>query len=256
MINSLRYYIAGHASSVARYVLQELVVALCGWVPSLPGIALRSVAYRTIARLDGFPAIENGVRISYAENLRLGRRAYLDRGVYVHACPGGIDIGHDAFVMHNTELHVFNFRDLPHAFIKIGQRTFVGESVIVRGQGGVTIGDDVLIAPRAQILAINHNFGDTSVPVMHQGITGQGITIEDGAWIGAGAVVLDGVTVGRGAVIGANAVVTRDVPPHTLAVGIPARVIRRFDEDESRDVNGAVDIRSRVSRTPRSAVLR
>ncbi len=67
---------------------------------------------------------------------------------------------------------------------------------------------------------------EITVPVIDQGITGQGIVVEDGAWIGAGAAILDGVRVGRGAVIGANAVVTRDVPAHTLAVGSPARVVR------------------------------
>jgi acetyltransferase-like isoleucine patch superfamily enzyme len=233
MLNALRYYVHGHASSLGRYLLQELILGLCGWVPSVPGIALRALAYRLIMRVDGFAAVENGVRISFAENVRLGRRAYLDRGVYLHACPGGIEIGAEAFVMHNAELHVFNFRDLPHAFIRIGRRTFVGESVIVRGQGGVEIGDDVLIAPRAQILAINHNYADVSRPIIDQGITGRGIVVEDGSWIGAGAIVLDGVRIGRGAVVGANAVVTRDVPPHTVVVGSPARVVKRLVDDRS-----------------------
>jgi acetyltransferase-like isoleucine patch superfamily enzyme len=233
MLSALRYYVRGHASSVGRYLLQELILGLCGWVPSVPGIALRALAYRLIMRVDGFAAVESGVRISFAENVRLGRRAYLDRGAYLHACPGGIEIGDEAFIMHNAELHVFNFRDLPHAFIRVGRRTFVGESVIVRGQGGVEIGDDVLIAPRAQILAINHNYADVSRPIIDQGITGRGIVVEDGSWIGAGAIVLDGVRVGRGAVVGANAVVTRDVPPHTVVVGSPARVVKRLIEGQS-----------------------
>jgi acetyltransferase-like isoleucine patch superfamily enzyme len=233
MLSALRYYVRGHASSVGRYLLQELILGLCGWVPSVPGIALRALAYRLIMRVDGFAAVESGVRISFAENVRLGRRAYLDRGVYLHATPGGIEIGDEAFIMHNAELHVFNFRDLPHAFIRVGRRTFVGESVIVRGQGGVEIGDDVLIAPRAQILAINHNYADVSRPIIDQGITGRGIVVEDGSWIGAGAIVLDGVRVGRGAVVGANAVVTRDVPPHTVVVGSPARVVKRLTGEQS-----------------------
>jgi acetyltransferase-like isoleucine patch superfamily enzyme len=128
--------------------------------------------------------------------------------------------------MHNTELHVFNFRGLPHAFIRVGRGTFIGESVVIRGQGGVTIGDSVLIAPLVKILAVNHNFADVTRPVIDQGITGRGIVIDDGAWIGAGATILDGVHVGQGAVVGANAVVSRDVPPHTLVVGIPATVVR------------------------------
>ncbi|MGH2457758.1 MAG: acyltransferase, partial [Chloroflexota bacterium] len=136
-------------------------------------------------------------------------------------------------IMHHAELHVFNFRDLPHAFIRVGRGTFIGESVVIRGQGGVSIGDDVLIAPLAKILAVNHHFDDPTRPVIDQGISGEGIVIEAGAWIGAGAAILDGVRVGQGAVVGANAVVTRDVPPHTLAVGSPARVIR-----DLRDPNG------------------
>ncbi len=225
--SGLSHYVENHASGVRRYVLQELVVGLCGWVPSVPGIGLRALTYRLLLHMQGFAAIENGVRISFAENVRLGRGAFLDRGVYLHACPGGIEIGDGCYVMHNAELHVFNFRGLPHAFIKLGPRTFVGESVVIRGQGGVTIGEAVLIGPAAQILAVNHNHADATQPIMDQGISGEGIVIEDGAWIGAGAIVLDGVRVGRGAVVGANSVVTRDVPDHSVVVGAPARVVKR-----------------------------
>jgi acetyltransferase-like isoleucine patch superfamily enzyme len=192
---------------------------------------IRAVAYKLILKSEGFPGIESGVRLVFTENIRLGRGAFLDHGVYLHATPGGIDIGERCFIMHNAELHVFNFRDLPHAFIKVGARTFIGESVIIRGQGGVTIGESVLFGPAAQVLAVNHNFADPSLHVMDQGISGEGIVIEDGAWIGAGAVILDGVHIGRGAVIGANSVVTRDVPAHTLAVGAPAQVVKRIDEN-------------------------
>ena len=72
----------------------------------------------------------------------------------------------------------------------------------------------------------NHVYQDTTRPISHQGITAQGIVIEDGAWIGAGAIILDGVRVGRNAVVGAGAVVTRDVPAYILAAGNPARVVR------------------------------
>lgn len=225
----LAYYIGTQAASPGDYFWQGLLMALFGWAPGLPGIALRSLAYRLMMRIDGFAAIERGVRLRHARHIRLGAGVYLDQGVYLHACPNGIEIGADSVVMHNAELHVFNFRDLPHAFIKVGRGAFIGESVVIRGQGGVTIGDSVLIAPMAKILAVNHNFTDVTRPVLDQGITGQGIVIEDGAWIGAGAAILDGVRIGKGAVVGANAVVTWDVPAYTVAVGSPARVIRRLD---------------------------
>lgn len=230
----LTYYVRAQAPGLGDYLLQGLVTTLLAGLPGLPGIALRGFAYRLIMRIDGFAAIESGVRLRYARGVSLGPNAFLDQGVYLHACPQGIVIGGDSRVMHNAELHVFNFRDLPHAFIRVGRGTFIGESVVVRGQGGVSIGDDVLIAPLAKILAVNHNFGDPTVPVIDQGISGEGIVIEDGAWIGAGAAILDGVRVGQGSVIGANAVVTRDVPPHTLAVGSPARVIRDLRDPKGK----------------------
>jgi acetyltransferase-like isoleucine patch superfamily enzyme len=235
----LTYYVRGQASGWGDYLVQGLVTTVFGGWPGLPGIAARALAYRLILRMDGVAAIEPGVRLRHARNLRLGANVYLDQGVYLHACPGGITIGADTCVMHRAELHVFNFRDLPHAFIRIGRRTFIGESVVIRGQGGVTIGDSVLIAPQAKILAVNHNFDDPARPVMDQGIRGSGIVIGDGAWIGAGAAILDGVQVGAGAVIGANAVVTHDVPAHCLAVGMPARVIRRLAEGEAVATQGS-----------------
>lgn len=229
-LDRLGYYVRGQAPGVRDYLAQGFFTTLLGGIPGLPGIALRGLGYRVILRMDGLAAIERNVRIRHARGIHLGANVYLDQGVYLHGCPQGIAIGADTCVMHNAELHVFNFRDLPHAFIRVGCGTFIGESVVVRGQGGVTIGDNVLIAPLAKILAVNHNFGDVTRPVIDQGIRGEGIVIEDGAWIGAGAAVLDGVRVGKGAVIGANAVVTTDIPPHTLAVGVPARVIRDLRE--------------------------
>ena len=221
----LAYYVQGQAPSLSEYLLQGLVTSLLGGLPGLVGIAARALVYRLIMPLEGLPAIESGVRLRHARNIRLGPRVYLDQGVYLHGCPQGIEIGADTCVMHNTELHVFNFRDLPRAFIRVGAGCFIGESVVIRGQGGVTIGDSVLVAPMAKILAVNHNHADPSRPVMDQGISGRGIVIEDGAWIGAGAAILDGTRIGARAVVGANAVVTRDVPPQSVAVGVPARVV-------------------------------
>jgi len=226
MRDQIELYILRQASSLSRYVREQLLQALVGWVPSILGIGLRAVVYRAILHLDGMAAIEDGVRIRFASNVRLGRGTYLDHGVYLHACPAGITIGADSFVMKNAILHVYNFRDLPHAGIMIGAHTLIGESCVLRGQGGITIGDDVFLAPLVQILAVNHVYQDTTRPISHQGITAQGIVIEDGAWIGAGAIILDGVRVGRNAVVGAGAVVTRDVPACMLAAGNPARVVR------------------------------
>ena len=232
MLARLRAYVETQASGIGPYVKQEVLTGLFGWVPSLPGIAARGVGYRLMLRADGAPAIEQSVRLRYAENIRLGRSVYLDHGVYLHACPNGITIGDDTLVMHGAILHVYNFRGLPDAGITIGARCIVGEQTVIRGQGGVTIGDDVLIAPGVQILAVDHVVRTSRVPIMQQGLIARGITIGSGAWLGAGAIVTDGVRIGQNAVVGAGAVVTRDIPDNSVAVGVPARLIRTIEDAE------------------------
>jgi acetyltransferase-like isoleucine patch superfamily enzyme len=225
---ALRLYLARQAASPARYLLEQAVQMLAGWVPALPGIALRGLLYRLILQMDGWAAIEPGVRLRFASNIRLGHGAYLDERCYLHACPGGITIGPRALVMHGAVLHVYNFRDLPHAGITIGADSLIGEYSVIRGQGGVTIGERVFTSPFTQILAVDHVFDDPQRPFVEQGITARGIVIEDDVWIGASAVITDGVRVGRGAVVAAGAVVVRDVPPHTVAGGVPATVLREI----------------------------
>jgi acetyltransferase-like isoleucine patch superfamily enzyme len=231
LIGELAYYLRSKTRSPWRYALGELLQGLLGWMPGFPGVGLRGVLYKLFLHTDGLIAIEDRVRLVRPEDIRLGRRVYLDYDVYLHGGNGGLEIGDGTWVMSGCRLHVFNFRNLPHAGIRIGRRTFLGEGSIIRGQGGVHVGDNVLFGPRVLVMAVNHVFSDPDRPVMDQGITAAGIRIEDNAWIGAGAIILDGVVVGRGACIGAGAVVTSSIPARTLAVGVPARVVRDLDKD-------------------------
>lgn len=226
MFAELRYYLAGQAASLPRYILEQLVLAIFGWMPTIIGVGLRGLAYRLIMNLNGRVAIENGVRLAHAKNITLGRGVYLDSGVYLHALPNGISIGEGTFIMHHTMLHVFNFRNLPQSGITIGKNCFLGEYNVIRGQGGVTIGNDVYTGPMVKIVAVNHVYADPNRPIREQGITAQGVTIEDDVWLGAGVTVVDGVTIGRGSIIGAGAVVTGNIPPYSIAVGIPAKRIK------------------------------
>jgi acetyltransferase-like isoleucine patch superfamily enzyme len=90
----------------------------------------------------------------------------------------------------------------------------------------VKIGKNVLIAGRVFITDHDHVFDDPAIPPLHAAWDIQPVVIEDEVWIGEGAVVLKGVTIGRRAVIGANAVVTKNVPPNTVVGGVPARIIK------------------------------
>ncbi|MEZ4731847.1 MAG: acyltransferase [Caldilineaceae bacterium] len=232
LLAGLQLYLSRQASSLPRYCLEQLLFLLIGWVPTIVGIGIRALCYRLIMQMEGVAAIEHQVRLRYTDQIRLGRNAYLDQGVYLHACPQGITIGENTLIMHGAVLHVYNFRDLPHAFIRIGRDSLIGELNVLRGQGGITIGDRVYTAPSVQMLAVNHIFHDPNRPMVEQGITAEGIVVEDDVWIGAGAIITDGVRIGKGAVVAAGAVVTKDVPAHTVVGGVPARVIKEIREDE------------------------
>ena len=229
----LSLYLSRQASSLFRYLLEQTLMLLFGWMPTILGIALRGIFYRLMLKMDGTAAIEKNVRLRFADQIRLGNGSYLDEGVYIHACPLGVEIGSNTLVMHGAVLHVYNFRSLPHAWIKIGRESLIGEYSVIRGQGGVTIGDRVYTSPMTQIIAVNHVFDDPGRPFVEQGITAKGITIEDDVWLGSACVVTDGVTIGTGSVIAAGAVVIDDVPPHTVVAGVPARVIRQIDGSQN-----------------------
>lgn len=229
MLANIRLYLRRQADSVTSYFVEQFFIVGFGWIPTIVGIAIRSLLYKFILKMDGFAAIENNVRLRFANHIKLGHGSYLDHGTYLHACPNGIEIGRGTIVMHGAILHVYNFRGMPRSGIKIGNDSLVGEYSIIRGQGGVTIGDRVYTSPYTQIIAVNHVFEDPTRPFVEQGITAEGIVIEDDVWLGAGAIITDGVRVGKGAIVAAGAVVTQDVPPHTVVGGVPAKPIRTID---------------------------
>ena len=110
--------------------------------------------------------------------------------------------------------------------VLIGDYTRIGLHNTVIGP--VTIGSHVNLAQGITVTALNHNFEDPNKRIDEQGISTTPVTIEDDVWIGANAVVLPGVTIGNHSVVAAGAVVTKDVPPHSLVAGVPAKVIKQI----------------------------
>lgn len=102
----------------------------------------------------------------------------------------------------------------------------IGYGTLENPDGLIRLGNDVRIAPHVLMVAGNHVFDDPARPICEQGLRHGAITIEDDVWVGGRVVITAGVTIGRGSVIGAGAVVTRDIPPGSIAVGVPARVVK------------------------------
>ena len=108
----------------------------------------------------------------------------------------------------------------------IGDHTRIGlHNTII---GPVEIGNNVNLAQGITVTALNHNFSDTNKRIDEQGVSTNPVTIEDDVWVGANAVILPGVTIGEHCVVAAGAIVTKDVPPHSLVAGVPAKVIKNI----------------------------
>lgn len=169
------------------------------------------------------------VYVSPRAKIRGGRGIRLENDVVVESFAelivdspdSSIDIGYITYLHSYCRVKTFK------GWIKIGSYCTINRFTILAGHGGLEIGNNVLISPHVIINPQNHIFEDPNIPIWKQGISTQGIKIEDDIWIGAGAIILDGVTIGRGSVIGAGAVVTKDIPPYSIVVGVPARVIKK-----------------------------
>ena len=112
--------------------------------------------------------------------------------------------------------------------VHIGNNSRIGIGNVVIGP--VTIGNNVILAQNIVMSGLNHNYTNVEIPIYLQGETVSVITIEDNCWIGANAVITAGVTIGKHSVVAGGAVVTRDVPPYSVAVGNPARVIKQYNQ--------------------------
>lgn len=110
--------------------------------------------------------------------------------------------------------------------ITVGKNVFINADCKFQDQGGIFIGDNVLIGHGVVLATLNHDLD----PAKRQQLRPAPIRIEKGVWIGANATVTQGVTIGENSVVAAGAVVTKDVPPNTIVGGVPAKPIKRIDE--------------------------
>ncbi len=114
--------------------------------------------------------------------------------------------------------------------LKIGNNSNIGAYSYIGCSGYIEIGNNVMISPRVSIYAENHRFDHPDILLKEQGVQKEFVKIEDDCWIAANVIILAGVTIGQGCVIAAGSVVTKDIPPYSIAAGVPAKVIKSRKE--------------------------
>ena len=147
---------------------------------------------------------------------------FMDRGVEVYARRGygRIVLGRWIHLGVDTALRCHE------GTLTVGDKSVLGRGVSINCYLDIEIGAAALFADDIYVSDFDHKFDDLAVPIKDQGIAKSRVRIEPDVWIGTKVTVARGVVIGEGAVVGANAVVTHDLPPYSVSVGVPARVIK------------------------------
>ena len=185
----------------------------------------------TLKHAAGMIFLGRRCKIIHRNKISVGKSLTIGDNVEINALSKqGVTIGDNVSILKNTIIECTGvIRNLGEGLV-IGNNVGIAQGAFIQVRGRVVIGNDVIFGPNVSIFSETHNFDDPDIPVKLQGETRKGVTIEDGAWIGTRAIILDGVTVGRNSVVAAGAIVTRDVPPGAIVGGIPAKPIARNSE--------------------------
>lgn len=207
----------------AALVKHELVTLFTQPVPGALGLVLRKICYPwLLGRCGRNVVFGQNVVLRHPHKIQIGDDVVIDDNCLLDAkgeSNQGIRIGSGVFIGRNT---ILSCKD---GDIEVGDRANIGFNCEVFSANKVRIGADVLLAAYVYLVGGDHVFSDAGRPVLEQTRRAAGIEVGDGAWIGAGAAILDGVTVGERAVVGAGAIVKDAIPPGATAVGMPARVV-------------------------------
>jgi acetyltransferase-like isoleucine patch superfamily enzyme len=206
-------------------VQHELVTLASQTVPGALGLALRQWLYPLLLGACGRGVVfGQNVVLRHPHKIRIGDHVVIDDNCLIDAkgeTNRGIAIGNGVFLGRNTILSCKN------GDIDLGDGVNIGFNCEIFSASRVQIGRDTLVAAYCYLIGGDHDFSDPSRPILAQGRRSAGISLGDGAWLGAGAKILDGVTIGHRAIVGAAAVVRESVPDGAIAVGVPAKVIGR-----------------------------
>ncbi|NTW02830.1 MAG: acyltransferase [Oscillochloris sp.] len=207
-----------------------------------PGLSGRSflqvLSYRLSALLRGMICrvsingsgplfLGSHVRLHHPQLISAGRSCIIEEHVLIDALSHqGVRLGNNVTIARGSVIQCTGVIQNLGVGVTIGDNSAIGAFSFLGGQGGIRIGQNVIMGPRVSIHSENHRYDDLSKPIRLQGESRVGVLIGDDCWIGTGVIILDGVQVGKGCVIAAGSVVTHNVSDNSIVAGVPARVIR------------------------------
>jgi acetyltransferase-like isoleucine patch superfamily enzyme len=204
----------------------ELVNLFFSWIPGALGLWARKTFYPALFRSVGRVAVfGRNITLRHPHKVSLGSNCFIDDNVVLDAkgeANRGLGLGDNVYIGRNTIL------SCKEGDIVIGDHSNISANCSLLSETEIRLGKYCFLAGHCYLVAGgNHSFADLETPIMFQpSFSRGGIRIADDVWLAAGVIVLDGVTIERGCVVGAGAVVTQSLPEFTVAVGSPARKIR------------------------------
>lgn len=172
--------------------------------------------------------IGKNVTIHYKKYVKIDRMCILEDNVYINGLSEvGINFGENVTVARGARLIGTGVIRNKGIGIKIGSNSAIGSNNFIGGQGGVEIGENVIMGPDVRIFSENHNIDKKDIAIKNQGESRIGVCISDDCWIGASVTILDGVKLSKGTVVAAGSVVTKSViEPNMVIAGIPAKILK------------------------------
>lgn len=205
-------------------VKYELIVMLCANMPGSLGLLLRSRLYPALlGRVGRNVNFGMNVVLRHPHKIYIGDNVVIDDNCLLDAKGEnnyGITIGSGSFIGRNT---ILSCKD---GDIEIGDNANIGFNCEIFSASKVTLGKNALFAAYCYLVGGEHTFARTDISVLEQERKSDGIVVEDNVWLGASVKVTDGAHIGRDCIIGTSAVVRGAIPEFSVAVGIPAKVIK------------------------------
>ncbi len=208
--------------SFFSFLYQELIFALFAGLPTVLGSVLRAGIYRSLlGKIGSNCFIEEGVRFRIPKKIFLGNRVFIGKNcdLDVEYPDSEIRIADDVHISRDTIFLAGIGKTV------INERVSIGAGSFIYASSGVEIGKDSLLADNVRIMAGSHRYKDASKLIRLQGAEAKKTTIGEDVWLGSSVIVLGGVTIADGAVVGAGAVVTKNIPKYSVAAGVPAKVV-------------------------------